>query len=107
MIQIFLKTIATCTSFLLHLLLVDGIIMLPLMIHCHEMTSSMLSRVITSSGDMPPLYASKTNQITSFEMTFLLEWFPTFRARPYRSRLLSTLAGLAKLPVDGRPPGEV
>ena len=69
MIQIFLKTIATCTSFHLHLLLVDGIIMPSLMM------SLMTSGLMTSSSDMSPLYATKTNKITSFEMAFLLECF--------------------------------
>ena len=39
------------------------------------MMSLMMSGLMMSSGDMSPLYASKTNKITSFEMTFLLECF--------------------------------
>ena len=37
------------------------------------MMSLMMSGLMMSSGDMSPLYATKTKQITSFEMTFLLE----------------------------------
>ena len=39
------------------------------------MTSLMMSALMMLSGDMSPLYATKTNNITSFEMGFLLECF--------------------------------
>ena len=39
------------------------------------MMSLMMSGLMMSSGDMSPLYETKTNNITSFEMTFRLEWF--------------------------------
>ena len=40
-----------------------------------RMMSLMMSGLMMLSGDMSALYASKTNKITSFEMTFLLECF--------------------------------